>query len=352
MTRLRGLARWETLLVVLILASVWLGTALSPDFLTSFSLYTGISNNVEHALIALPLTLVIITGEIDISIASTLGLASAVLGKLVLHGVPLGAAIAAVLVLGALCGLVNGVAVTKIGIPSLVATLATLGLYRGLASIILGQQSVSTFPSWFTSFGFQWVPGLSWLPWTAIVFVAFALLTYLVLHRSVIGRMLYAIGNNADAARFSAVPVDRLKLWLFVTTGVVSALAGVIFTARVSSARYDNGLGWELAIVTAVLLGGVSIFGGRGSIGGVLLALVLIGSLTTSLSLANVSSNVQQVVIGGLLIGSVIATNISRRAVARAASRQLAAEVAAASADDAPARASPRAQEEAEAQTI
>lgn len=342
MTRVRGLARWETLLVVLILASVWLGTSLSPDFLTSFSLYTGIASNVEHALIALPLTLVIITGEIDISVASTLGLASAVLGRLVLAGVPFGAAIAAVLVLGALCGLVNGVAVTKVGIPSLVATLATLGLYRGLASIVLGQQSVSTFPSWFTAFGFKFVPGLSWLPWTALPFVVLAVVTYLVLHRSVIGRMLYAIGNNADAARFSAVPVDRLKLWLFIVTGLVSAVAGVIFTGRVSSARYDNGLGWELAIVTAVLLGGVSIFGGRGSIGGVLLALVLIGSLTTSLSLANVSSDAQQIVIGGLLIGSVIATNVGRAAAARAASRRLAAEAAAAPAEERQPAATPR----------
>jgi rhamnose transport system permease protein len=336
MTRLRPFARWETLLVVLILASLWLGTSLSPDFLTSFSLYSGISTNVEHALIALPLTLVIITGEIDISIASTLGLASVVLGRLVLAGAPFAVAIAAALAVGILCGLVNGLAVTKIGIPSLVATLATMGLYRGLASIVIGQQSVSSFPSWFTSFGFQSVPGLSWLPWTAIVFIVLAALTYLVLHRSVVGRMLYAIGNNADAARFSAVPVDRLKLWSFVITGLVSALAGVIFTARVSSARYDNGLGWELAIVTAVLLGGVSIFGGKGSLGGVLLSLVLIGSLTTGLSLANVSSDVQQIVIGALLTASVIATNFGRQAAGRAASRRLAAEVARAGGQDPP----------------
>jgi len=321
------LARWETLLVLLLGGSIWVGASRSSGFLTSFNLSAASSDMMERAIIALPLTLVIVSGEIDISIASTLGLASAVLGTLVLGGVPLGAAIFVTLLVGALCGLLNGLLIARLGLPSLVVTLGTLALYRGLAYVVLGQDSASAFPSWFTSFGFNTIPG-TLVPWTALVFAGLAVAVYVLLHHSVLGRRLYAIGNNAEAARFSGVHIARIKIFLFILTATVSALAGVILTARFSSARADNGLGWEIDIVTAVLLGGVSIFGGRGTIFGVVLGLMLIGSLRSGLSLADVTGEIQSIVIGSLLICSVLGTNIAQRVRQRALSRRLTAQLA------------------------
>jgi rhamnose transport system permease protein len=168
------------------------------------------------------------------------------------------------------------------------------------------------------------VPG-TLIPWPAVVFAVLAVLTFLVLHRSWIGRQLYAIGNNAEAARFSGVDVDRIKVGLFVTSGTLAALAGVVFTARFASARPDNALGFELDVITAVLLGGVSIFGGRGTLIGVILGLFLIGALRNSLALADVGAEKQSIVIGSLLIVSVMGTNALRGVQERAARRRPAA---------------------------
>jgi rhamnose transport system permease protein len=321
------LARWETLLVVLLAASVAVGASLSPQFLTGFNFSSAASDMMERAIIAMPLMLVIITGEIDISIASTLGLASAILGRLVLAGAPFGAAVAVVVVVGALCGLLNGVLVARLGLPSLVVTLGTLALYRGLAWVVLGNDSASRFPQVFTDLGFGTIPG-TLVPWTLPIFAALAIATFLLLHYSVLGRRLYAMGNNPEAARFSGIDSARIKVWLFVATGVVSAVAGLILTARFSSARADNGLGWEIDIVAAVLLGGVSIFGGRGSVPGVILGLLLLGSVRSGLSLADVNGQVQNIVTGCLLVFSVLGTNVARRMRARASARRLAGELA------------------------
>jgi rhamnose transport system permease protein len=190
--------------------------------------------------------------------------------------------------------------------------LGTLALYRGLAYVILGSEAVSNFPSSYTSFGIGDVPG-TLIPWTFVVFVVLALLFLLILHRSWIGRQIYAIGNNKDAARFAGIRVAQVKLWLFVISGLLSALAGIIFTARISSARADNALGLELDVVTVVLLGGVNIFGGSGSLVGVILALFVVGGLRNALGLADISGDVQNTVIGTLLVLSVLAPNIVQR---------------------------------------
>jgi rhamnose transport system permease protein len=227
---------------------------------------------MEKAIMALGLTLIIIAGEIDLSVASVLGLSSAILGELVDKGAPLSVAIVAALIAGALCGLFNGLLVARVGLPSLVVTLGTLALFRGLAFVVLGDRAVSEFPKFLTDFGFNTVPG-TLIPWPAVVFAVLAVGAFFLLHRSWIGRQLYAIGNNAEASRFSGVEVDRIKIGLFVLSGTLAALAGVVFTARFASARPDNALGFELDVITAVLLGGVSIFGGRGTLIGVVLAL-------------------------------------------------------------------------------
>ena len=314
-------ARWETLLVALLVATFLIGSSVAESFLTGQNLSLATADLMEKGIMALGLTLVIIAGEIDLSVASVLGLSSALLGATVDAGVPLVPAIAIAILAGAVCGLFNGVLVALLGLPSLVVTLGTLALYRGLAFVILGDTAVSEFPQAFTEFGFSNVPGTE-VPWTAVLFGALAVVTLVVLHRSWVGRQIYAIGNNQEAARFSGIDVDRMKIWLFVASGTLAAIAGVVFTARFASARPDNALGFELDVVAAVLLGGVSIFGGRGTLVGVVLALFLIGSLRNVLSLEDVGADQQQIVIGALLIVSVIATNALRGVQERATRRR------------------------------
>jgi rhamnose transport system permease protein len=308
----RLLARWETLLVLLLFAFLVLGTSLSPYFLSASNFSDMTSNLMEKAIMALPLALIIIAGEIDLSVESMAGLSSALLGFVFLLGWPLWIDIPLVLVVGALGGLFNGLLVTRAGLPSLVVTLGTLALFRGLASVVLGPQSVSGWPDSFTNFGFGTVPG-TLIPWPFVVFAVLAVAFMFVLHRTWIGRQIFAIGKNKEAARYSGIQVAKVKTLLFVLSGTLSALAGVVLTARFSSARADNGQGFVLDVVTATLLGGVNIFGGAGTIAGVVLAVFVIGVLRNGLTLADVSPDTQSVVVGALLILSVAGPTAVRR---------------------------------------
>src|SRR5437764_2242718 len=203
MTRLKSLLiSWDALLVLLLVICIVIGSTLSPYFLSGFNFYAITSNIMEIAIMALPMTLIIIAGEIDLSVASVLGLSSVVLGLLWQSGHPMWLAIAVALLVGLVAGAVNGLLVTKLALPSLVVTVGTLALYRGLAYVVLGDQAVSSFPAAFTSFGFGTIPG-TLIPWSFVVFVILALIFMLVLHRSWIGRQIYAVGNNKEAARFA-----------------------------------------------------------------------------------------------------------------------------------------------------
>jgi rhamnose transport system permease protein len=265
---------------------------------------------VPVALIALPLALVVITGEIDLSVASVLGLTCTVFGKLWAVGVTsLPLLIVACLVLGAVLGAVNGVFVTVFGLPSLAVTIGTLALYRGLAYVVLGDKAVADYPVSWTSNAIAPIPGLT-IPWMVLVVLAVAVVLGVVLHATPIGRGLYAIGNNDEASAFAGIRVARTKFWLFVLTGAMSALAGVFWTFRFASARADNATGLELAVVAAVLLGGVSIFGGRGGLVGVLAAVVLLATMRNALQLADVPANTLTIVTGTLLIASVVGPNL------------------------------------------
>ncbi|MDP2350696.1 MAG: ABC transporter permease [Chloroflexota bacterium] len=309
----RALTRWETLLVVALLGWIAIGSSLSPFFLTAGNFANLVAALMEVAIMALPLTLIIILGEIDLSVESMAGLASAALGFMWAAGVPLEVAIPAVLVIGASGGLLNGLLVARGGLPSLVVTLGTLALFRGLALIVLGPRGVSNFPSAFTTFGFGHVPG-TLIPWPFVVFIALALVLGIVLHWTWIGRQTYAIGKNAGAARFSGVRVTRLRTSLFVLSGTVAALAGVILTARLSSARADAGQGMTLTVVTVVLLGGANIFGGRGTIPGTVLAVLTVAVMQNALRLASVTVEVQSIALGLLLILSVIIPTFAHQA--------------------------------------
>jgi rhamnose transport system permease protein len=299
------LARWETLLLVALIGLIIVGNALSPFFLTAGNFSNLIAALMEVAIMALPMAMIIILGEIDLSVESMAGLASALLGFLWAAGVPLSVGIPIVLVVGILGGLLNGLLVARGGLPSLVVTLGTLALFRGLALIVLGPRGVSDFPPEFTEFGFGHVPG-TLIPWPFVVFVVLAVVLAIVLHRTWIGRQVYAIGKNTGAARFSGVRVTRVKVSLFAFTGLIAALAGVILTARLSSARADAGEGMTLTVVTVVLLGGVNIFGGSGTIPGVVLAVLVVAVMQNALRLASVSVEVQSIALGLLLILSVV----------------------------------------------
>jgi len=306
------LTRWETLLVVVLALFIWVGAALSPYFLDAGNFSDLTDDLMEKAIMALPLALVIIAGEIDLSVESMLGLSSALLGFVFAAGLPLWAGIPLVLAVGALGGLLNGLLVTVARLPSLVVTLGTLALYRGLAYVVLGPRAVSSWPAAFNNFGFGDVPG-TLVPWPFVVFAALAIVFGFLLHRTWVGRQLFATGKNQEAARFAGVRVARLKTTLFVLSGVLAALAGVILTARLASARADNGQGFVLDVVTAVLLGGVNIFGGEGTIAGVVLSVFVIGVLRNALTLADITPDTQAIAVGGLLIVSVAGPNVVRR---------------------------------------
>jgi rhamnose transport system permease protein len=306
------LARWETLLVILLALLVFAGSQMSDVFLSGSNFANLTSSVMEIAIMALPSTLIIITADIDLSVESMVGLAGAVLGTLMVAGLPLPLAIPVVLLVGALGGLLNGLLVTWAGLPSLVVTLGTLALFRGFANVILGPTVISVWPDWFTEFGFGTIAG-SPIPYTLVVFLALVVVYWSITHGTWIGRQVFAIGKNKDAARYSGVRVDAVRTWLFVVSGLIAALAGMILAARFSSARNDNGTGMTLTVVTVVLLGGVDINGGKGSIPGVVLAVFVLAMLQNILRLAGVSSEYQGIAVGLLLVFSVIVPQLARQ---------------------------------------
>jgi len=311
---LRAIAgRWETLLVALFIVLLPIGQAISPEFLTSDSFTTGSLDFSEIALMALPLTLVVVAAEIDLSVASVLGLSSALMATLWNGGLPLELIMPLCIVAGGLCGAFNGLLVTRLGLPSLAVTIGTLALFRGLAFVVIGDDSVTDFPSVWTDRAFGNFAGTA-VPNVIVLFAVLAVLFAVLLHFTPFGRSIFAIGANEEAAFYSGLRVKRIKLTLFVLSGAVAALAGVVISLRNSTAAANVGVGFELTVVTAVLLGGVSIFGGRGTIGGVILALLLLGGIQKALLLSeSISSYWIQIVTGTLLVSSVLVPNLVRR---------------------------------------
>ena len=313
------LASWDTVVMAVLVVTVVVAAVVVDGFATARNLNFLVLDVAAIALIAMPMTLVIITGEIDLSVASALGLCASVLGQLWVLGVPLETGIVVCILLGGLLGAVNGVFTTRFGLPSLAVTIGTLAMYRGLASVVLGDRAVADFPPEWTRAVTSTLPGTP-LPTMIVPLVVFAVVFGVVLHATPIGRTLYAIGANAESARFAGVAVARTKFWLFVATGAMSGLAGVYWAFRYASVRADVAAGLELSVVAAVLLGGVSIFGGRGTMPGVMAGVLLLGTLINALRLANVSAEALNIVTGLLLIVSVLTPNVialSRRALSR-----------------------------------
>jgi rhamnose transport system permease protein len=309
--RLRG--RWETLLLGLLILMAIAGQIISPEFLTTDSFTTGSLDLSEVALMALPLTMVIVAAEIDLSVASVLAFSSALMAYLWNHNQPIETIIPVCVAAGALCGAFNGVLVTRLGLPSLAVTIGTLALFRGLAFVVIGDESVTDFPTIWTDRAFGNFAG-TFVPDTMVLFAVLAAAFAVLLHATPFGRSIYAIGANEEASFFSGLRVKRVKLILFTLSGAVAGLAGVVISLRNSTAAANVGNGFELTVITAVLLGGVSIFGGRGTIAGVILALVLLGGIQKALLLSeSISSYWIQIVTGTLLVGSVLGPNLARR---------------------------------------
>lgn len=307
----RKLIRHETILAVLVvIALIVLGNQ-SDKFLTVDNLLNQGRLMTEVGLIAIIMTFVIVTGGIDLSVGSILGLVAILLGVFWKDlGLPLPVAIALGLLVGTLAGAVNGLIITRFRVPPLIATLATLALYRGIAEGISQARSVRGYPDWFFVLGQGQVLGVPTQLW---ILGVVALLATIVLAYTTWGRAAYAIGSNETAARFSGLKVDLTKLAIYSASGFAAALAAVIFVSRVSTTRSDMGTGLELDAITAVVLGGTSIFGGRGTIIGTLLGLILIQTLKNGLSLAGIKSDGTIVLIGAALILTILLTNIFQR---------------------------------------
>jgi rhamnose transport system permease protein len=306
LARLRG---WEGLLLLVVLVVVAFNAATIPNYLTVANQVNLFQLGIEKAIVVLAMAFVIINGEIDLSVASMMGLSAALLAALFGQGVPMELAIIAALLMGVLLGLFNGVFVALVGLPSLAVTLATYIGFRGLADMLVEDRSIGGFPEWLNQLGQQGLIGS--LTLSMLVYAVLAVAAVVLLHFTGFGRYTYVIGNSAAVARFSGVRVARVKLTIFAMSGFIAALAGVLFAARLGAVRASTAEGFELDIITVVLLGGVSIFGGSGTMVGVLLSTFLVLNLRNGLVLAGVTGNTQTGVIGLLLILSVLLPNIA-----------------------------------------
>jgi len=309
---------WERVLLVLLLVLFGVFGIVQPGFMHVETLADSTFNFSEKGLLALALALLIVCGEIDLSIAATLALSSLAMGFSMRAGAgPWGIAAAALLT-GGVAGAFNGALVTRYQLPSIVATIGTLSLYRGLALVALGDQSISGYPEVFSMLGNAYLGQLIGMPWLVIpvefvVLLLLALAAGLFLHRTTMGRRVYAIGANPVAARFSGIAADRYRFALFVFAGLSAGLAAILLTGRIGSTRPNIAMGWELDAITMVILGGVAIEGGRGSIVGTLLAVLLLGVLTFGMGMANITGIVMSMFIGLLLIVAMVLPRLLKR---------------------------------------
>ena len=299
----------ETAVIALLVAVVLYSLVNVPNFDGPLTLTFLLLDVAPILLIALPMTAVIVTGEIDLSVASVVGLSSVLVGVLHQGGMSIPMAGLVALLAGALCGAFNGFLIAYVGLPSLAVTIGTLALFRGLAVGLLGTTAVTDFTEKWTTLAKENI-GETGVPVIVLPILALVVAFVLLLQFSSFGRGVYDIGLNSEAAHFTGVTVERTKFLLFVLTGAVSAFAGIFYTLRFGSARGDNATGLELQVIAAVLLGGVSIFGGRGKIQGVIAGVLLIGVISSALRLQGVTVNVINIIIGLLLVASVMSNSL------------------------------------------
>ena len=307
---LNKLKSWEGFLSLILISVILVNSLNSESFLSIDNQVNLFELSIEKIIVALIMVFIILNAEIDLSVASMMGLSACTLGLMVESGIPMIPALVLCLVIGAMGGAFNGYWITVFKLPSLVVTLAMLIGFRGLARVLVEDRSIRVFPSWFESLGQQ--PILGPIPLSIIIFLGLLILALIILQFTGFGRYVYFIGINQNVALYSGINVSRVKLILFTASGFISALAGILFAARLGAVRGDMGLSFELDIITMVLLGGVSIFGGSGSIYGVILSILIVLYLRNGMSLSNITGHVQTGVIGVLLILSVLIPNLKK----------------------------------------
>jgi rhamnose transport system permease protein len=307
----RALRSWETILVAVAIAIFVTNSFASPFFLNAWNLSDATFNFTEKAMIAFAMAMLIIAGEIDLSVASIIALASTAMGLAMQAGADVPVLVLVGIGTGLICGAINGFLVAGMGLPSIVVTIGTMSLFRGIAFIVLGDKAFTGYPRDFAFFG----QGYVWwvISFELALFAVLAVLYWVLLHRTSFGRAVYAIGNNATAAQFSGIRVARVKFILFLLTGLMSGVAAVCLTSRLGSTRPSIASGWELEVVTMVVLGGVSILGGSGTILGVVLAALIMGMVTFGFGLLNVPGIVMSIFLGALLITVIALPRLLRR---------------------------------------
>ncbi len=303
------LKSWEGILLVLFLITFFGNIWLAPEFLTLQNQINLFQLSIEKIIVALVMTLIIINAEIDLSVASVMGLSACAFGYMTTNGWSAAGAMVICLGIGLVAGTLNAFLIARAKIPSLVVTLAMLIMFRGFARVLVKDQSMGNFPEWVTHLGQNALIGP--FPLSLILFAVALVGLGILLHRTGFGRQIVVIGTNAEVARFSGIDVARVKTVLYLMSGFVSALAGLLYAARLGSVRGDAATGFELDIITMVLLGGVSIFGGKGSMTGVLLSILIILNLRNGMALTNITGHIQTGVIGILLIASVLIPNLA-----------------------------------------
>lgn len=308
----RLILKHETLIVALLIVAVFAMTAHSPRFASPLTLTYLLLDVAPILLCALPLAFILITGEIDLSIGSAVGFSNVLLGATYAAGLPIIWACVIGVLGGVVVGLVNGVLVSLFRLPSLAVTIGTLALFRGISIGILGTDSITELPVEWKSFA-NGVFGTSGIPYIAVIMLLAVVVFGTILHFTPFGRAVFAVGEGRETARFSGVNVEKLKFTTFVVSGLIAGLVGVFYTFRYGSARGGNAEGLELAVIAAVVLGGVSIFGGKGRIGGVVASVLLIGLIESFMRFNNFASDVINIVVGSLLTLSVVASLVTAK---------------------------------------
>lgn len=313
--RFRWWKRWEVVLFAVALAIFIFNATASPYFLNPYNLSDATFNFTEKAIIGFAMALLIIAGEIDLSVASIIALSSVAMGAAAAAGFGPAILIVIGIAVGIAAGAFNGFVVTWFRIPSIIVTIATMSLFRGIAFVVLGDQVYRHYPASFAYFG----QGYVWwvISFEFVLFLALAVVFAVALHWTVFGRHIYTIGNNSVTALFSGVRVDRIRFLLFVLTGMMSGVAAILLTSRIGSTRPTIAMGWELEVITMVVLGGVNILGGSGTIPGVFIAAFVMGLVTFGFGLLNVPGIVQSIFIGSLLIGAIALPIIAGRIAGR-----------------------------------
>ena len=320
LTRIRSSIGWDKGVGALLVLTIVIGSLVTPDFATTSNLGFVVQDIGEIMIIALPMTFLIIAGEIDLSVASALSLVSSSIGYSFAHGVPFGWALVIGILAGLATGALNGFLVNYLGLQSLAVTIGTMGLFRGLCFVLLGSNPVNQLPDFWTGLGINNIPG-TFLPWSFLLIAPLVIIALILLHFTRIGRWTFAAGISSEAANFAGIPVKRFKFFMYVATGFMVSLAAIVYTLRFASASPDSAMGYELTTIAAVLFGGVSIAGGFGTMWGVIFSVIELGAIRSVLQLVNFSSNALQIVSGSLLLFSVAVPKVAEMLKARRETR-------------------------------